>query len=100
MFPVIEQGKEASVKFYNKWVQDVKDTVPENQLLVHHARDGWEPLCKFIGVPIPDQPYPRVNDTERMLKNLARTHFYGHVLLTVIILATLGLLAFLTKDKW
>jgi len=30
---------------------------------VHRSADGWEPLCTFLGVPVPDEPYPRVNST-------------------------------------
>ena len=26
--------------------------------------DGWEPLCRFLNVPVPaDTPFPRLNDT-------------------------------------
>ena len=31
------------------------------RLLVHSAKDGWEPLCTFLGVPVPDVPYPHVS---------------------------------------
>lgn len=24
--------------------------------------EGWEPLCKFLGVPAPNEPFPRAND--------------------------------------
>jgi len=30
-------------------------------LLIHDAKDGWEPLCEFLDKPIPDEPYPRKN---------------------------------------
>lgn len=30
--------------------------------------DGWEPLCEFLGVPVPNQPFPRANDTAAMEK--------------------------------
>ena len=26
------------------------------------ATEGWEPLCKFLELPVPDQPYPRTNE--------------------------------------
>ena len=38
-------------------------TVPPERLLVFRAADGWGPLCAFLGVPEPAEPYPRVNDT-------------------------------------
>jgi len=40
----------------------VKRSVPADRLLVHSAKEGWAPLCEFLGLPIPDGPYPRVND--------------------------------------
>ena len=24
-------------------------------------KQGWGPLCKFLGVPVPDVPFPRMN---------------------------------------
>ena len=38
-----------------------QDKVPKEQLLVWDLKDGWEPLCKFLNVPIPDEPIPRCN---------------------------------------
>ena len=34
---------------------------PKDKLLIFNVKDGWEPLCKFLGVDIPDVPYPRKN---------------------------------------
>jgi hypothetical protein len=36
-------------------------TVPKDRLLVYEAGQGWEPLCRFLGVPVPDAPYPQEN---------------------------------------
>ena len=55
MFQVIEEGKEASVEFYDQWVKDVIKTVPKERLLIFNVKEGWEPLCKFLDVPIPNQ---------------------------------------------
>jgi len=41
--------------------QAVRDTIAKERLLEFEASDGWEPLCAFLGVPVPDEPYPRVN---------------------------------------
>ncbi len=40
----------------------VKATVPANQLLVFEVKDGWAPLCAFLGVSTPDEPFPRTNN--------------------------------------
>lgn len=44
--------------------QTVQDAVPADRLLVYQPGDGWEPLCEFLGVPVPQQDYPHVNSTE------------------------------------
>lgn len=43
--------------------EQVKSSVPADRLLVWTATDGWEPLCEFLEVPVPDSPFPRVNDS-------------------------------------
>lgn len=43
-------------------VDAVKSTIPADQLLVYHVKDGWEPLCRFLDVPVPAGPFPRTND--------------------------------------
>lgn len=43
-------------------VEAVKEAIPTDQLLVFMAQDGWEPLCAFLDVPVPDEPYLRTND--------------------------------------
>ena len=35
-----------------------------DRLLVWSPTDGWEPLCEFLEVPVPDAPFPHVNDRE------------------------------------
>ncbi len=37
--------------------------VPPEKLLVMDLAEGWEPLCKFLDLPVPDQPLPRANDS-------------------------------------
>jgi len=46
-----------------RYHQEVQDTVPAERLLVWSVGDGWEPLCEFLDVPVPDAEFPRVNDS-------------------------------------
>ena len=48
---------------FRRHTQTVLETIPANRLLVFEATDGWEPLCAFLGVPVPDTPYPAQNST-------------------------------------
>lgn len=42
----------------------VRREVPPDKLLVFDATQGWEPLCRFLGVPVPATPFPKTNSTE------------------------------------
>jgi hypothetical protein len=39
-------------------------TIPPERLLAFEATQGWEPLCAFLGLPVPDVPFPRTNSRE------------------------------------
>ena len=46
-----------------RYHQEVQDTVPADRLLVWSVADGWEPLCEFLELPVPEADFPRVNDS-------------------------------------
>lgn len=48
----------------NRWNDEVKATVPADRLIVWEPKDGWEPICEALGVPVPDEPLPHAFDTE------------------------------------
>jgi hypothetical protein len=39
---------------------------------VFNVKQGWQPLCDFLGVPVPDRPFPNVNDTKSFGKMMRR----------------------------
>ena len=49
------------IDYFNRHTEAVLAAVPKDRLLVFEAGQGWAPLCAFLGVPIPDTPYPREN---------------------------------------
>jgi len=52
------------IAVYERHNEEVKRVIPAERLLVFEAKDGWKPLCDFLGVPVPEQPYPRNNTSE------------------------------------
>lgn len=42
----------------------VMRSIERNRLLVFDPAEGWEPLCRFLEVPVPDKPFPRVNTSQ------------------------------------
>ena len=79
MFGAVEDGQEEAVRFFNAWKAQVMREVPADRLLVWQVKEGWGPLCNFLGLPVPEEPFPNVNDTPSMLKkiNLLRRIVFG-----------------------
>jgi len=46
---------------FNRHTREVIDSIPAERLLVFDVREGWEPLCAFLGKPVPREAFPRVN---------------------------------------
>ncbi|KAI1823872.1 P-loop containing nucleoside triphosphate hydrolase protein [Xylaria intraflava] len=65
-FGVSDEGRQALIENYKTYVSDVKRLVPPEQLMVIKLEDGlgWKELCPYLGVPIPDTPWPRLNTTD------------------------------------
>ena len=58
------EEKQHALDVFERHIQEVKDRVPSDRLLVYDVKEGWEPLCRFLDVPAPvDTPFPRLNDT-------------------------------------
>lgn len=57
------EEKAHAIDVFSQHNREVRNTIDPSRLLVFEARDGWEPLCRFLNVPIPADPYPHVNDT-------------------------------------
>jgi hypothetical protein len=70
--------REKMVEYFNNWNRAVIDEVPAEKLLVHRSSDGWEPLCEFLGVPVPPEPYPRVNSREEMTERTGQLDEGAH----------------------
>ncbi|CAK8693108.1 unnamed protein product [Clavelina lepadiformis] len=47
---------------------------PKDKLLLYNVKDGWEPLCAFLGKQVPDKPFPRENVGAVIIAKLMATH--------------------------
>ncbi len=66
------EDKAFAKKFWEDHIAGVKKHVPKEKLLVYDVRDGWPPLCKFLGVPEPAEPLPHLNKKENFKKMLPK----------------------------
>ena len=64
------EDREAAIAAFNRNTTEVRDAIPASRLLVYEVGDGWEPLCRALAIPVPDEPYPSSNSTEEF-----RAHF-------------------------
>jgi hypothetical protein len=46
-----------------RYHEEVQQTVPSDRLLVWGVEEGWDRLCEFLEVPVPDTPFPRLNES-------------------------------------
>lgn len=76
---------------YLAHLEEVKAAAPAERLLIFSVDQGWEPLCRFLGLPIPDEPFPHVNDRAAMRRTMRGVMIGMSV--SVAIVASLAIVA-------
>ena len=61
-----------TIELFNRYTEQVTRDIAPERLLVFDVKEGWEPLCGFLGVPAPKVPFPRTNSTEEFLEAMRR----------------------------
>ncbi len=78
-----------AIEAFNRHNEEVIATVPPEKLLIYEVKQGWEPLCAFLGVPVPaGKPFPHVN-------NRAQTRLFAAFMRGLTLAIPLGLAALL-----
>ena len=73
-------SKKNMIRTYNLHVENVRSTCPPKKLLEFSCSDGWEPLCKFLNVPIPDKPYPNLGGAVAFRKRISFMNVIGWII--------------------
>jgi len=63
--------REYAIRTYEAHNAAVLREAPADRLLVIEPGSGWEPLCAFLGVDVPDEPYPHLNDPDKFWARVA-----------------------------
>lgn len=66
------EDRDHAIAVYEAHICEVKAHVPSSQLLVYDVAQGWEPLCDFLGVAIPDTPFPSSNSKEEFTRRVTQ----------------------------
>jgi hypothetical protein len=57
------RDREYALRVFAEHIAEVQTAVPPERLLVFDVRQGWQPLCDFLGVPVPrGERFPHAND--------------------------------------
>ncbi|HEY0417879.1 MAG TPA: sulfotransferase [Acetobacteraceae bacterium] len=62
-FGAAMDNKQAALAAYRRREEEVRAEIPAERLLVFDVAEGWEKLCRFLGLPAPAGPFPRTNST-------------------------------------
>ena len=87
------EDKDHAEFVWNAHIEEVKSSLPADRLLVFEVKDGWEPLCTFLGKPVPEGPFPRVNDAEqfhKMIKGMTRLAYVPWVVGAVLAVSAIA----------
>jgi hypothetical protein len=82
------EDKHHAIEVFERHDAEVQRRVPKDRLLVYDVKAGWGPLCEFLGVEEPEEPFPRTNDAVEMRRRLR-----GVKAISIAVPVTLTLLA-------
>src|SRR5215203_241254 len=90
------EDKRYAIEVFNRHNEEVKQRVPKERLLVYEVKEGWGPLCEFLGVEEPNKPFPRLNDAAEMQRLILLLRVFSVAMPTalalIVVIAALALL--------
>jgi hypothetical protein len=66
--------RDYAMRVFTEHNDEVRRSVPADRLLEYSVDQGWEPLCSFLGVPVPAGDFPRLNDTATFQSRIRPDH--------------------------
>lgn len=75
------EDREHAISVFDRLNEEAERRVPPDRLLVYDVKEGWGPLCSFLGVEAPDEPFPRLNDAETFRARIRRAQAISAVAL-------------------
>ncbi|KAG6031456.1 hypothetical protein E4U41_007568 [Claviceps citrina] len=85
---------------YDRHFEMVRKTTKPGKLLEYRLGDGWGPLCRFVACPVPDEPFPHLNERvalaragSKMLRDVLWRAFWNAASIPVALLVVACLVA-------
>ena len=81
------EDKHHAIEVFERHNEEVRRRVPRERLLVYEVKEGWGPLCEFLGVEEPDKPFPHLNDAAEMRRMILVLRILSVAIPTALALA-------------
>lgn len=69
--------RERLIETFHRHNERVRAVVPADRLLEFEVKQGWAPLCAFLDVPVPDGPFPHLNEGTATIRAHQRALAFG-----------------------
>ncbi len=56
-----------ATRVFREHIAEVQSVIPADRLLTFDLRDGWQPLCDFLEVEVPEIPFPKTNSSKEFV---------------------------------
>jgi len=86
-----------AIEVFNRHNEEVRRRVPKERLLVYEVKEGWGPLCEFLGVEEPDKPFPRLNDAAEVRRLILVVRTFSVTVPALLALLGIAALALLRR---
>ena len=61
--------RDYAISVFNSHTAGVQAAFPSSRLLTFDVRDGWEPLCRFLGSEVPAISFPRLDSSRQFTEH-------------------------------
>ncbi|KAK0724925.1 P-loop containing nucleoside triphosphate hydrolase protein [Lasiosphaeris hirsuta] len=93
--PYAPSARPALLRTFDNHNHLVRRVIPKENLLEFRPSDGWEPLCKFLDMPVPDRKFPHINDSNGFLRFHSTLYWSRWVFVLKKVLIAMGILGLL-----
>jgi hypothetical protein len=91
------EDRDYAINILEQHNEQVKRHVPPEKLLVYDVKQGWGPLCEFLGVPEPDEPFPHLNDASTMQRGIKAIRILSTAVPVLALAGVISALVFLIR---
>jgi hypothetical protein len=65
------RDRDYMTNYFDSYAEEIINGIAPKRLLVFKVQDGWQPLCKFLDLPVPEIPFPHVNTKDEHIRMMA-----------------------------